>query len=371
MLTPEQLQQLPNNLVRLYARLEEDIISYMASRISAKDMFIPATDWQFIKLLEMNNAYDWIIKKLAQATGKTEAEIRELMQTAAAESLKYDDALHRAAGAALPPLGQSAALLATLNIGIKRTNGVFENLSRTTANYGSRQFADALDRAHMQVISGAFTQEQAIKMAVKDLASQGVYAAEYKGGRKMTLESAVRMNILTGVNQTCAELQLERSKEAGCKLVETTAHEGARPEHVPWQGKVFSLEGKTEKYDDFYQATGYGTVTGLCGANCRHNFYPFYEGISERAYSEAELKALKDKTVTYNGKEIGKYEATQIQRKIERNIRRWKREKIGLEVAGRDTQEAAAKLKYWRDEMKNFIEQTGLKRQYSREEIFS
>ncbi len=371
MLTPEQLQHLPNNLVRLYGRLEEDIVAYMAGRISAKDMFTPATDWQFIKLLEMNNAYDWILKELSQATGKTESEIKNLMQTAAAESLKYDDAIHSAAGAALPPIGQSAALLATLNIGIKRTSGYFENLCRTTANQGSRQFADSLDRAHMQVISGAFTQEQAVKMAVKDLASQGIYAAEYKEGRKMTLESAVRMNVLTGVNQTCAELQLERSKEAGCKLVETTAHEGARPEHMPWQGKVFSLEGKTEKYDDFYQATGYGTVTGLCGANCRHNFYPFYEGFSERAYSETELKAMKEKVVIYNGKEIGKYEATQIQRKIERNIRRWKREKTGLESAGQDTQEAAAKLKYWNNEMRNFIEQTGLKRQYSREEIFS
>ena len=112
-------------------------------------------------------------------------------------------------------------------------------------------------------------------------------------------------------------------------------------------------------------------MTGLCGANCRHNFYPFYEGISEKAYSEKELKMLKEKTVTYNGKTIGKYEATQIQRKIERNIRRWKREKAGMKAAGQNTQEAAAKLKYWRGEMSSFIKQTGLKRQYSREDIFA
>lgn len=371
MLTPEQLEQLPNNLIRLYQQLEDDIVSYMAGRIAAMNMFIPATDWQFQKLIEMGNTYDMILKKLSAATGKTEQEIRDMITAAASESLKYDDAVHKTAGVILQPIVQSAALLTTLNVGIKRTNGVFENLSRTTAKNASKQFADILDRAYMQVVSGAFTQEQAIRTVVKDLASQGIHAAEYKNGRKMSLESAVRMNVLTGVNQTCAELQLERSKEAGCKLVETTAHEGARPDHVPWQGKVFSLEGKTEKYDDFYKSTDYGTVTGLCGANCRHNFYPFYEGISEKAYSEKELKMLKEKTVSYNGKTIGKYEATQIQRKIERNIRRWKREKAGMKAAGQNTQEAAAKLKYWRGEMSSFIKQTGLKRQYSREDIFA
>ena len=371
MLTPEQLEQLPNNLVRLYAQLEEDILASMAGRINAMNLFIPATDWQFQKLAEMQNSYDDILKRLSDASGKTEAELRELMQTAASESLKYDDAIHRGAGKSLPPLNQSAALLATLNAGIKRTNGYFENLCRTTANQGSKQFADALDRAYMQVISGAFTKEQAIKTAVKDLASQGIHAAQYKNGRRMSLEAAVRMNVVTGVNQTCAQLQLERADEADCDLVEVSAHAGARPDHELWQGKLYSRSGEHPKYPDFVSSTGYGTVTGLCGANCRHNFYPFYEGISKRAYTEKELEQMKARTVPYNGRMLTEYEASQVQRKIERNIRRWKREKAGMKAAGQSTAEAAAKLKYWRSELEDFIRQTGFKRQYSREEIFA
>ncbi len=371
MLTPEQLEQLPNNLVRLYQKLEDDIIAYMASRINAADLFNSATDWQFQKLIEMGNTYDMILEKLSAATGKTEQEIRELMTTAASESLKYDDAVHKAAGKVPPPLNQSAALLAVLEAGVRKTNGYFENLCRTTANQGSKQFADALDRAYMQVTSGAFTKEQAIKMAVKDLASQGIHTAEYKNGRKMSLEAAVRMNVVTGVNQTCAELQLKRSDEMGCDLVEVSAHAGARPDHMGWQGKVYSRSGNHPEYPDFVEATGYGTVTGLCGANCRHNFYPFYAGISRRAYTDKELEDLNARTVEYNGEQLTEYEASQVQRKIERNLRRWKREKAGMEAAGQSTAEAAAKLKYWRGEMENFTRQTGFKRQYSREEIFS
>lgn len=371
MLTPEQLEQLPNNLVRLYAQLEEDILASMAARINATNLFIPATEWQFQKLAEMHNSYDDILKRLSDASGKTETELRELMQTAASESLKYDDTIHRAAGKSLPPLNQSAALLATLHAGIKRTNGYFENLCRTTANQGSKQFANVLDRAYMQVVSGAFTKEQAIQMAVKDLASQGIHAAQYKNGRNMSLEAAVRMNVVTGVNQTCAQLQLERADEAGCDLVEVSAHAGARPDHELWQGKLYSRSGEHPKYPDFVSSTGYGTVTGLCGANCRHNFYPFYEGISKRAYTEKELEQMKARTVPYNGRMLTEYEASQVQRKIERNMRRWKREKAGMKAAGQSTAEAAAKLKYWRREMESFTRQTGFKRQYSREEIFA
>ena len=371
MLTPEQLEQLPNNLVRLYAQLEEDILASMAARINARNLFIPATDWQFQKLAEMQNSYDDILKRLSDASGKTEAELRELMTAAASESLKYDDAIHRAAGKSLPPLNQSAALLATLQAGIKRTNGYFENLCRTTANQGSKQFANVLDRAYMQVVSGAFTKEQAIQMAVKDLASQGIHAAQYKNGRKMSLEAAVRMNIITGVNQTCAQLQLERADEAGCDLVEVSAHAGARPDHELWQGKIYSRSGEHPKYPDFVSSTGYGTVTGLCGVNCRHNFYPFYEGISKRAYTEKELEQMKARTVPYNGQMLTEYEASQVQRKIERNIRCWKREKAGMKAAGQSTAEAAAKLSHWRREMERFTRQTGFKRQYSREEIFA
>lgn len=72
---------------------------------------------------------------------------------------------------------------------------------------------------------------------------------------------------------------------------------------------------------------------------------------------------------TYNGEKLTEYEASQKQRAIERNIRRWKREYKAMEAAGLDTSEAAAKLKRWQDKQKDFISQTGLKRQTEREQV--
>ena len=164
---------------------------------------------------------------------------------------------------------------------------------------------------------------------------------------------------------------VQRADEVGCDLVAVSAHAGARPSHALWQGKVYSRSGNHKKYPDFVSSTGYGSVTGLCGANCRHTFYPFYEGISVNAYTQKELDEMNRKKVEYNGQLLTEYEASQIQRKIERNIRHFKREKQAFEAVGQSSAESAAKLKYWRDSMNDFVKQTGFKRQYAREDIFS
>ena len=144
----------------------------------------------------------------------------------------------------------------------------------------------------------------------------------------MNIESAVRMNIVTGVNQTCGKLQELRAKELNWDLMELTAHTGARPTHSKWQGQVVSLSGK----DGYLSLNdiGYGTVTGFKGVNCNHDWMPFYEG-STRTYTNEELDKMANEKVTYNGQEINRYEAQQIQRKMERRIRQDKKEIVGLQ----------------------------------------
>lgn len=63
------------------------------------------------------------------------------------------------------------------------------------------------------------------------------------------------------------------------------------------------------------------------------------------------------------------YEATQRQRYIERQIRRYKREVAGLDAAGIDCTDSRNQLAKWQKHQRDFIEQTGLKRDYSREAV--
>jgi hypothetical protein len=368
MLDPNTLDSIPDVLVALYAQVEQDILSDMARRLMRYDYWIPASEHQRQKLREMGATQQEIIKQLSKLTGKSRDKIKQLMQQACDDALETDREYYRQHNKDVPA-ALSQEMKAILNAGYTSASKLFKNLTKTTASAGQTQFVDALDRAWLQVNSGAFDYTTAIRSAIKDLSRQGLHAVNYPfSGRSDTLEVAVRRAIVTGINQTAAQMQLQLAKETGNDLVETTAHAGARPSHVVWQGKVFSLSGKNPKYPDFYASTGYGTGAGLCGWNCRHSFFPYFEGAGH-AYTSDRLRSYEDKNISYNGKQYTEYEAGQMQRYNERQIRRWKREYVALEAAGLDTAQAAVKLHSWQERQWDFLNQTELKIQGVRQEI--
>lgn len=369
MLAPEYLAGLPDRLAAQYAAVERDILADMARRIREYDFYIPAAQHQRQRLRAMGLTEEEIEARLSALTGKSREELRKLMEQAAERSLSADAAVYAAAGMSMADPLATAGVRAVLLSGLAQTGGVFENLTRTTAHTAGKQFTDALDRAWLQIMSGGFDYHTAIRMAVKDLARQGMASVTYPSGHTDTLEVAVRRAVVTGCNQTAAKAQIALMDELGVELVETSAHAGARPSHAVWQGRIFCRHGRTDRYENFEEATGYGTGPGLCGWNCSHSFGPYIEG-APRAYSPELLARYEEQqTVTYNGKDLTFYEAGQQQRYIERQIRRWKREYAAMDAAGLDTGEAAAKLSAWREREKDFCRQTGFKRQGDRSQV--
>lgn len=360
MLKPEYLQRVPEGMIKLYAQAEADILADMARRISTYDYWIPAVEHQAKMLEEAGMVREEILARLKTLTGRTDRELRQLMQEAGGVALKSDDAVYRRQGLNPPPVSASEDLQKVLQAGYEKTSGAFRNLTRTTARTAAHQFAQALDRAYMQITLGGMDSGTAIRNTIKQLSAEGVGAIRYPTGRTDTIEVAVRRAVVTGVNQTALRLQDARADEMGADLVEVSAHAGARPSHAEWQGGIYSRSGKSRKYPDFVKTTGYGTGAGLGGWNCSHSFRPWFEGMS-RTYDKALLKEYQAKDYEYNGVRMTEYEALQEQRKIERSIRRWKREQNAMQAAGLDSGEASAKIAEWNRRQKDFLEQTGLK----------
>ena len=367
MLPPEYLSDLPESILALYSEAEDSILRDMARRIAAYNYWIPAADYQAEKLLEAGRTQKEILQTLASLTGRTQEELKRMMREAGARSLQSDAVIYRNAGLRVPDV-LSEPLRKILNAGYRATLGEMKNLCRTTARTATKQFENALDLAWLQVQSGAFDVDAAVRNAVSGLAEHGISAIRYASGRTDSIEVAVRRATVTGVNQTCCRMQEELADEVGCDLVEVSAHAGARPEHALWQGKIYSRSGESDKYPDFRAATGYGSGDGLGGWNCRHSFAPWVEG-TPRVYSDEELAAMDEPKYEYNGKMLTEYEAQQLQRRNERQIRRQKRECLALEAAGLDNSEAAVRLKAARARQADFLNKTGLKRQYGREQV--
>lgn len=365
MLTPDQLEALPRRFVQLWQQVEDDILQDIARRMKSLgelDPLTPTAIWQAWRLAETRAVRSNTVATLARYTGKSRAEIKRLLETAGAQTLAADDAVYTAAGLDPPPVNQSPALLNLLNAGYRQTCGTWQNLTATTANTVTGAFEDRLSRAWGLVSTGAMDYNTAIRRAVNALADTMPYIT-YPSGHTDTLEVAARRAVLTGVNQTCAKLQLKRMEEMGCEFVEVTAHEGARPTHAVWQGRVYHRGGAVvqdgERYEDFETATGYGTGPGLCGWNCRHNFYPFYPGISVRNYTNERLAELDARNIPYGGGLYTRYEITQMQRALERRVRKYKRRYLAETAAGVDASQSAAKLKAARQQLSAFLAETG------------
>ena len=242
MLAPDYLDHAPDRLILLWQQAEDDILRDVARRIGKMDTLTPTANWQLWRYQQTEAVRKNVVKLLARYTGKSEAEIRRLMQEAAAAALEAEDEIYFNYKNEAPPLEESVPLQNLLNAGYRQTAGSFSNLTATTANTVSGAFEQALDRAWLQVSSGAFDYKTAVKRAVDSLADSMPYVT-YPSGHRDTLEVAARRCVLTGVNQTCAKLQLERARQMGVRYVQTSCHAGARPSHAEWQGKIFALNG--------------------------------------------------------------------------------------------------------------------------------
>lgn len=165
-----------------------------------------------------------------------------------------------------------------------------------------------------------------------------------------------------GLSGVCAAVSAAREGLSVLLVEKTGVLGGARPSHAKWQGKVFSRNGRVTidgvTYEDFRKATGYGRGDGLGGWNCRHTFFPYVPG-SSRSWTDKELKALEEKKVEYNGEKYTEYEASQIQRGIERDIRKLKRTVAAIEATGEDASAERATLRKAQKSYTDFSEQTG------------
>lgn len=369
MLTPEYIAGLADDILGLYNELESSVLRDIVRRLLKAGSVTDSARWQINKAQEAGLLYEDVIRQVSKISEKSGAEIERLFAEAGAKALQFDLDIYKAAGLNPLPLNLSPTAARVLLAGIKKTQGLLNNLTRTTANTSQQTYIHAATIAEMQITSGAFDPATAIRNAIREAVKAGSLVS-YPSGHRDRVDVAVTRAVRTGVSQTTGEISLQYANDMGCDLMEITAHFGARPSHAVWQGQIVSLSGRTgylSKND-----IGYGSGDGFKGWNCRHDWYPYFEGISRPAYSAQRLREYADKTVRYNGETIGYYDATQRQREMERRIRESRRELAGYDEAVKaatpeqrkalqpDFDKASVKLKQQESAYKDFAKQTGL-----------
>lgn len=336
MLTPDYLLHLSEGAEQISAQLHTDILKDIVRRIRARqlrgdDYLLTAVDkWQIEALLESGYLREEVAQDIAKATGLQQTEIAEAFEDAGVRAMEYDDRIYQNAGISPISLWESPHMVRLMQRNYEATMGEWTNFTRTTADAAQTAFIETMDQIYNRVLSGASGYISAYTDAIDRLASNGLFIL-YPTGHRDTIETATLRCVRTGVSQATAQIQTARMDELDIDLVLVSSHMGARPEHAEWQGKVYSRSGKSRKYPDFVESTGYGTGAGLCGWNCRHSFSPYFEG-------------MDNPFLQYDSEENREaYELSQQQRAMERAIRKTKRRKEVLSEAADIPDEAARK----------------------------
>lgn len=388
MLSPDYYEGCADDILSLYEQLEDDIISDIVRRIMKTGIVTETARHQIEQLQEAGLLYDDILNIIAGHTDATSQHVRSLFEDAGVETVRIDNKVYRENGLTPVDIRQSPAMRQTLEAGYRKTLGSMKNLTLTTANTSQTAYMNACNQAYMQITSGAFSYQEAIKQAVQKTAQDGA-AVLYPSGHTERIDVAVRRAVLTGVGQTCREIGIMNAQECGCDLMEISAHSGARSDHAKWQGQLVSLSGKnvgrtiSGKKVLSLRQIGYGQGDGFGGWNCRHDWYPFFEGYSKPNYTKKQLQQLDERNIEYNGKMYSQYEISQIQRRYEREIRAAKREQVAFRTAVQEADDPELRqvmqdsLNYSNDvvkrkqaKMRDFIRQTGQDRDYFREQNY-
>lgn len=419
MITPEYLNEIMYAVEDKLVDVDNYILRKIVKRIADTfetdengELLIPSTKNDIRKLVQSGVLYEDIQREVEKALPEISGAIKDAFYQSAAEINRQNIDIARqiveleGLNIAIPEpteediprsasqLNMTKAEIRLLESAYRRTRGEVVNMTRTMPKNAYNNYIQACDNAFMRINSGVSVQT-AIVDAIKEVSDKGM-EIEYTG-RTDRMEVAIARAVRTGINQTNADITLMRCAEMGISCVKTSAHIGARvtdrddyTNHSWWQGKVFLLNWdnsaltdftsliaenengfewlaqmrekilslqKQYNYPDFVESCGYGNIQGICGINCRHSFYVFYEDI--------QLDTEPDITAEENEK---RYKLTQKQRNMERAIRKTKREIEGLKASGKNDAEIKEEKKRLRkklytqsDRYMDFCKENGLK----------
>lgn len=371
----------------IYQDLEARLLQNIARHLKDWEQPIDTDRWLMQKLAEIGKLNKENISIIAQMSGLSMTAAERMLSEMAEEAIQEIDPglrymARQGVAREMVEAAKSKNVKQVMDNMQKQAKDTL-NLCNTTMLYKARDAyrdtvrniaAEAhkiLDSNAAAVVTGAESRQQAMRKCIRELNDRGITAFMDKAGRNWTPEAYVNMAMRNTARQTAEEVQTARIKDAGVNLIQIDSHSGARPKCARDQGKIFSLDNTSGETEDLYgkkikyypwNSSSYGEPDGILGINCGHHKWPFSPGISIRRHFPTEDFEANDKL----------YKETQVQRALERDIRKQKRECMLYDEVGdeEDFEQAAVKLKRKEAQLKAYVDgHDQLHRRRDREQV--
>lgn len=348
-------KQLSGQIEGHFLNLEQAILEDIVRRIKKAGKITSTADWQINRLQIIGYSSEDIEKMIKTALNLSYPEVFELYDKVIDWEYVRNKDIYEQINAEYIPYEDNEELQQLTEGFIRQSNDELRDITQSMGfyvDYGNGKlvmtplsdiYQGYLDQAITGVVYGTFDYNTMIRKVVTQLTNSGLRSIDYASGWHSRVDVAARRAVMTGVSQLTGKITEMNAEKLGTEHFEIAWHAGARPSHAVWQGKVWSKK-------ELVTVCGLGTVTGLLGANCYHEYYPFVKGVSERNWSDSWLVEQNRKESipkTFNGKEYTLYEAKQQQRKMETAMRAQREKAVLLKQGGADPDDVMlAKAKY-------------------------
>lgn len=344
----KQFYELLKPLVEIYDSIEKDMILDLLERIDNYDGVKGALKWYLDKLNELKVFEKYNVSIVNKNKQEIKKVLEDILEYSTKNTISVDNLENynkfTNSNITIEDIYNSVSATNLIKEALVSTENICNLINTKAIEAANQEYRNILNTAYLETSTGIYTYTQSIKRAIDKMAENGILMANYDSGRRISIESAVRRDVITRVNQLNGDIELHNAKEVmKTNLVYVSQHLGARTRtkytkedyeaHDEWQGKVYMIEGSSDKYPNFYEKTGYKEMLGLKGINCYHHFRPYFEW--EKIPEPIDIEESRKER-----------EKLDKMREYERKIRKLKREKIISKKMGyeEDYKKASSKL---------------------------
>lgn len=384
MLNNDRQEILVERLINRIEKLNEDILTTIGTRIKEIRKLTPSQAHQIKQMLVYGEDIEKIVQQISKITNMNIVDIYNIFNEEAKINQGFAKTYYEASGIQFVPYLQNKALKQQVEAIASLTAKSYMNVSNTTAiGYTirdmqgniifkdiSKVYRETIDSALFNITQGKTTYDQEMRRIIKQLGTSGLKTIDYESGHIRRLDSAIRMNVLDGMRQLTNELQQQFGEEFGANGIEISVHSNPAVDHSPIQGHQFSNEEYNNMQNSLpfkdYEGNQFNAIERRISEwNCYHYVFSIVLGVNKPEYSKEQLQTIIDKNnegFILDGKHYTNYEGTQLQRKLETQIRRQKDLQI-LAKASEDkelVQQAQRKITYLTTKYKQLSQISGL-----------
>lgn len=363
-MTQGELEQIPLRIGEILSDTERRVMEDLVRRIKINGFSTASSNWEVERLRQLGKSEADINAWIKEALVITDEEIEKIFSDKVYKQYMGHQAAYKMSGKERVPFENNSELQAVIEAAKSQTKGTLKNLTGSMgfarrANNGEisyiplkEYYQKVLDSAILDIGSGAFSYEQVLTRIVNEMTNSGLRWIDYSSGMHNRVDVAARRAVMTGFRQIQGKINEQVAADLQADTYEVSYHIGARPSHQDWQGRVWTMKQLRE-------VCGLGSVTGLHGPNCYHDYNAFILGISMRTYTDAQLSDMirEENTLKrYNGREYTTYGALQQQRHMETTMRKTRQEISLLKKGKADEESVMLKHARYKTQMNRYID---------------